>query len=69
MSFKELIQLMSREEESGKTGWMSRASLSKWRGVKIDEIGQVIELNLEDNNLQGKPPMNSRTCCVDHPEL
>ena len=38
-----------------KTGWMSRASLSEWRGVKVDENGQVIELYLRGNNLQGKP--------------
>jgi len=38
-----------------KTGWMSSASLSEWRGVKVDESGQVIELNLYNNNLQGKP--------------
>ena len=38
-----------------KDGWMSRASLSKWTGVKVDESGQVIELVLQSNNLQGKP--------------
>ena len=38
-----------------KDGWMSRASLSKWTGVKVDG-GHVIELDLSDNNLQGKPP-------------
>ena len=37
-----------------KDGWMSRASLSKWTGVKVDG-GHVIELDLTDNNLQGKP--------------
>ena len=64
---EEIFNVTGGSKWTIKTGWMSRASLSKWRGVKIDEIGQVIELNLEDNNLQGKPPMNSRTCCVDHP--
>ena len=38
-----------------KDGWMSRASLSEWIGVEVDESGQVIELNLVDNNLKGKP--------------
>ena len=41
---------------SEKDGWMSSASLSEWKGVKVNESGQVIELNLYYNNLQGNIP-------------
>ena len=37
------------------TGWRNKP-LSQWRGVKVDvSCRQVLELNLVDNNLQGKP--------------
>ena len=42
---------------SEKDGWMSSASLSEWKGAKVNESGQVIELNLYYNNLQGNIPL------------
>ena len=52
---EEIFNATGGREWTDKSGWLSRASLSKWRGVKVDKSGQVIELNLESNNLQGKP--------------
>ena len=54
-ALKEIFNITGGSKWRTKDGWMSRASLSKWRGVKVDESGQVIELNLNYNNLQGKP--------------
>jgi hypothetical protein len=54
-AFEEILNATGGIKWKDKSGWMSRASLSEWRGVKVDESGQVIELNLYDNNLQGKP--------------
>ena len=54
-ALQEIFNFTGGSNWKDKTGWMSRASLSEWRGVKIDESGQVIELNLMGNNLQGKP--------------
>ena len=54
-AFEEIFNATGGSNWKNKTGWMSRDSLSKWAGVKVDESGQVIELNLYENNLQGKP--------------
>jgi hypothetical protein len=54
-ALQEIFNVTGGSNWKDKTGWMSRASLSEWRGVKIDESGQVIELDLRGNNLQGKP--------------
>ena len=52
-AFEEIFN--ATREWTDKSGWLSRASLNKWRGVEVDESDQVIELNLCSNNLQGKP--------------
>ena len=54
-AFEEIFNATGGIKWKVKSGWMSRASLSEWRGVKVDESGQVIELVLSGNNLQGKP--------------
>ncbi len=54
-AFKEVFNVTGGIQWRNKDGWMSRASLSEWRGVKVDKSGQVIELYLYNNNLQGKP--------------
>jgi len=54
-ALQEIFNVTGGSNWKDKTRWMSRASLSEWRGVKVDESGQVIELNLSGNNLQGKP--------------
>jgi len=58
-ALEEIFNATGGRKWTDKSGWMSLwmscASLSKWRGVKIDDSGQVIELNLYNNNLQGKP--------------
>jgi hypothetical protein len=33
--------------------WMSNSPLGNWSGVKVDESGRVVELDLTNNNLQG----------------
>ena len=39
-----------------KTGWMTKADLNDWYGVKVDANGRVIYLNLSRNNLTGGVP-------------
>ena len=53
-ALKEIFNVTGGSKWTDKTGWMSRVSLRDWTGVKIDESGQVNELDLEDNNLQSK---------------
>ncbi|CAN0310008.1 unnamed protein product, partial [Scytosiphon promiscuus] len=36
-----------------KQGWDTRADLSKWHGVEVNDQGLVVELSLDRNNLQG----------------
>ena len=36
--------------------WLSEAPLGEWRGVEVDERGQVVELLLRDNGLAGPIP-------------
>ena len=69
--FEEIFDATGGRNWTSKTGWMSRASLSEWRGVKVDKSGQVIDLVLNANNLQGKQAfmtfsLNTRICYVDH---
>ena len=33
--------------------WMSKSPLKNWSGVKVDEFGRVVELDLSNNNLLG----------------
>jgi hypothetical protein len=33
--------------------WMSNSPFGNWSGVKVDESGRVVELELCNNNLQG----------------
>ena len=35
--------------------WDTNAELSTWQGVKVDEDGRVVQLDLYGNNLQGIP--------------
>ena len=35
------------------TNWGTDAALSDWKGVKTNDEGRVLELDLEDNNLRG----------------
>ncbi|CAM9417159.1 unnamed protein product, partial [Hapterophycus canaliculatus] len=39
-----------------KTNWGTDAALSSWDGVKVNDEGRVIMLNLHRNNLQGLIP-------------
>jgi hypothetical protein len=39
-----------------KGGWMTEAELGEWQGVKVDEEGRVVELDLYYNNLAGALP-------------
>lgn len=36
-----------------KANWATSADLSTWHGVKLDEDGRVLELDLLNKNLQG----------------
>ncbi|CAN0318182.1 unnamed protein product, partial [Scytosiphon promiscuus] len=36
-----------------KQGWDTRADLSNWHGVEVNDQGRVVKLSLRDNNLQG----------------
>ena len=38
------------------TNWLSEAPLDQWAGVKTDDRGRVIELDLSSNNLTGVTP-------------
>lgn len=33
--------------------WTTKADISTWRGVKVNSKGRVVQLNLQNNNLQG----------------
>ncbi|CAM9985878.1 unnamed protein product [Ectocarpus sp. 12 AP-2014] len=39
-----------------KANWDTGADLSQWCGIKVDDQGRVVELNLFWNNLQGSIP-------------
>ncbi|CAN0271629.1 unnamed protein product [Scytosiphon promiscuus] len=34
-------------------GWDTRADLSKWHGVEVNDQGRVVKLSLESNKLKG----------------
>ncbi|CAN0290830.1 unnamed protein product [Scytosiphon promiscuus] len=36
-----------------KRGWDTRADLSTWDGVEVNDQGRVVKLSLDSNNLQG----------------
>ncbi|CAN0520290.1 unnamed protein product [Scytosiphon promiscuus] len=36
-----------------KRGWDTRAHLSEWHGVEVNDQGRVVKLSLVGNNLQG----------------
>lgn len=36
-----------------KHNWMTDAPLATWAGVKVDNHGRVVALNLQQNELQG----------------
>lgn len=38
-----------------KSNWCTSAKLGTWEGVKVDQQGRVVELDLSDNNLRGIP--------------
>ncbi len=35
------------------TGWGSSSPLNKWHGISLDNEGQVVKLDLRENNLAG----------------
>ena len=51
--------LIALFRSTGGAGWTNRdnwdtdAELAKWYGVKVNEQGRVVELDLRLNNLQG----------------
>lgn len=47
-----------------KTNWDTGVDLSQWCGIKVDEQGRVVELNLFWNNLQGITRAGSSTFCM-----
>lgn len=48
-----------------KTNWDTGADLSQWCGIKVDDQGRVVELNLFWNNLQGiHAHAVAPTCCM-----
>ncbi|CAN0340053.1 unnamed protein product, partial [Ectocarpus sp. 8 AP-2014] len=40
-----------------KSNWCTSAKLGTWKGVKVNEQGRVVELDLSDNNLRGTIPV------------
>ncbi|CAN0113723.1 unnamed protein product [Ectocarpus sp. 6 AP-2014] len=40
-----------------KSNWCTSAKLGTWKGVKVNEEGRVVELDLSDNNLRGTIPV------------
>ncbi|CAM9463368.1 unnamed protein product, partial [Ectocarpus sp. 4 AP-2014] len=40
-----------------KSNWCTSAKLGTWEGVKVNEQGRVVELDLSDNNLRGAIPV------------
>lgn len=44
--------------------WDTGAALELWYGVKVNQEGRVVELDLDDNNLQGALLAYSRLCCL-----
>lgn len=50
------------ESWRNKAYWATTADLSAWHGVKLDEDGRVLELDLLNKNLQGIVGCVPRTC-------
>ncbi|CAM9847245.1 unnamed protein product, partial [Ectocarpus sp. 12 AP-2014] len=40
-----------------KSNWCTSAKLGTWEGVKVNQQGRVVELDLSDNNLRGAIPV------------
>ncbi|CAN0441273.1 unnamed protein product, partial [Ectocarpus fasciculatus] len=41
---------------NGSQNWNTKANISTWRGVTVNSKGRVVELDLNNNNLQGVIP-------------
>src|SRR5690606_8872238 len=52
----ELFRSTRGEQWANAAGWCSDAPLDAWFGVRCDERGQVVQLQLRSNNLQGPLP-------------
>ncbi len=52
----ELFNKTDGRHWNNRTNWNSARPFGEWYGVKTDESGQIIELNLADNNLVGFLP-------------
>lgn len=53
---RELFHALGGRKWKRKDNWCSDETLTRWYGVKVDQKGRVIELNLGSNNLQGSIP-------------
>ena len=55
-AFKVLYNATDGENWKTQTNWLGVAPFGEWSGVKVDNNGRVIELNLFDNQLNGTIP-------------
>lgn len=55
-----LALYQSAGAEANLPNWYTDADLSEWYGVKVNDQGRVVELDLSINNLQGisRPTQN-----------
>ena len=53
LALESLFQKAGGSSWTKRDQWMSKSPLANWSGVKVDESGRVVELDLANNNLLG----------------